>query len=188
MAALDTDFFHRVTATVAEELLGCVLVHDDGQRRAGRIVETEAYLGTDDPASHASDGPSGRNEVMFGPPGRSYVYICYGIHHMFNITTEDEGTPGAVLVRALEPLDGIDRMQEERGVDDTAALCDGPGKLCEALGIDKRHNDIAVTEGHLRIEPGETPATIATSGRIGVSGGEDMQLRFYEEGNPHVSQ
>jgi DNA-3-methyladenine glycosylase len=129
-------FFNRDTLTVARELLGKRLVrYSRGQRLSGMIAETEAYLGADDSASHAFRGQTPRNAVMFGSAGIAYVYLVYGMHHMLNVTTEAPGTPGAVLLRAVEPLEGIDRMTELRGVSGRG-LADGPGKLCRALAVD----------------------------------------------------
>jgi DNA-3-methyladenine glycosylase len=182
---VNRSFFRRDAADVAKDLLGCVLVHGDMQ---GRIVETEAYYGEDDPASHAYQGMTERNEVMFGPAGVSYIYICYGIHQMLNITTGQEGTPEAVLLRAVEPLEGLQQMRANRGIDDVDSLCDGPGKLCEAFGIDKTHNDIDLTGGHLHIERGTREGDIAVDTRIGINEGTDMELRFYLQGNSHVSR
>ncbi|MFB6207832.1 MAG: DNA-3-methyladenine glycosylase [Candidatus Nanohaloarchaea archaeon] len=186
---MDRGFFERDSAEVAEELLGTRLVWES-KGLTGRIVETEAYYGdkdVKDPASHAFHGETDRNHVMFGPPGKTYVYICYGIHNMLNISVEEEGKPGAVLVRALEPLEGADTMFQNRGVDSREELCSGPGKLCQAYGITKEQNDMDVTEGDLRIEPGEA-GEIAKDTRIGISQGKDLELRFYESGNPHVSR
>lgn len=205
---MDRSFYTQDSATVAAELLGCTLVHGDCSGRTesvdrggnnhlateklvGRIVETEAYYGdhdVKDPASHAFAGETERNQVMFGPAGRSYVYICYGIHHMLNVTTGEEGVPGAVLIRAVAPREGIDTMRGRRGVDDKAELCSGPGKLCEAFGITKDHNDIDLTTGHLRIEHGDTPSNVVRTTRIGISEGQELELRFYDADSRHVSQ
>jgi DNA-3-methyladenine glycosylase len=184
--SIDTGFFRRDARDVAPDLIGCDLIHETGDRLRGRIVETEAYLGEDDPASHASGGQTSRNSTMYGPPGRSYVYICYGIHHMFNIVTGEDGDPQAVLVRAIEPLEGLDRMRQNRGLDDDRQLCDGPGKLCQAFEIENGHSDLEVTGGHLRVEDGDG-GPIEQTTRIGVSGGEDLAYRFLENDNQHVS-
>lgn len=191
-STMDQEFFARDPATVARQLLGCHLVHEtDGAVLRGRIVETEAYYGNqdvEDPASHAFNGKTDRNRVMFGPAGQSYVYICYGIHTMLNVTTGDDGVPGAVLLRAVEPLDGLDRMQDSRGTDDARNLCNGPGKICEAFFITQDHNDIPLTAGDLRIEQNATPDGIVQTTRIGITQGRDLELRFYEDGNLHVSR
>jgi len=158
---LGREFYARPTLDVARDLLGCQLVHDvDGQRRCGRIVETEAYVDIDDLASHASKGRTARADVMYGAPGHAYVYLIYGMHHCFNVVARDTELAGAVLIRALEP--------------DDAALgrTDGPGRLCRALGIDRRHNrlDLTTTAGGLWIAPPLAPLAepIEASARIGV--------------------
>ncbi len=125
---------------------------------------------------------------MFGPPGRSYVYICYGIHTMMDVTTGDDGIPGAVLLRAVEPVNGIQRMQDNRGITDEQQLCNGPGKICDAFSITQEHNDRDMTRGILWFESGETPENIVQTTRIGISQGNDLELRFYEDRNHHVSQ
>ncbi|MFB6294506.1 MAG: DNA-3-methyladenine glycosylase [Candidatus Nanohaloarchaea archaeon] len=187
---MNQSFFARSPETVAQALLGDHLVHDTGVELRGRIVETEAYHGPSDPASHASSGRTERNAPMFGDPGTAYVYISYGIHHMLNIVTGETGDPSAVLVRAVEPLDGVEQMRARRGVDAREGLCSGPGKLCEAFDITKAHNEVDTTQGHLRIEEGDSVRqdSIVEDTRIGVSGGEDLELRFYEDGNGHVSR
>ncbi|MDY6766535.1 MAG: DNA-3-methyladenine glycosylase [Candidatus Nanohaloarchaea archaeon] len=187
---MNTQFFARDPDTVARDLLGRDLVHDTGIELCGRIVETEAYRGPDDPASHASGGRTDRNAPMFGEPGRAYIYISYGIHHMLNVVTGGTGSPSAVLLRAVEPLEGVERMQANRGVDARAELCSGPGKLCEAFGITKEHNKVDLTAGHLRIEEGEQvpPERTVEDTRIGVSGGEDLKLRFFVGDSRFVSR
>ncbi|MEK6606151.1 MAG: DNA-3-methyladenine glycosylase, partial [Myxococcota bacterium] len=137
MAPLGREFYERPTLAVARDLLGCVLVHEaGGVRRAGRIVEVEAYVGQDDRACHAARGRTRRTEVMFGPPGRAYVFLVYGMHHCLNVVTEREGFPAAVLLRALEPLD----LPE--GIDGSAS---GPGRLCRAMAVDRRMNGADLT-------------------------------------------
>src|SRR4029079_9903876 len=137
--------YERPTLTVCEELIGKVLVHDvRGARTSGVIVEAEAYIGEDDPACHAAPGPTRRNAPLYGPHGRAYVYLNYGIHNLVNAVTEPEGSPAAVLIRALEPLDGIElmtrrRLRNGRRVD-AADLCRGPGNLTQALGITLKQN------------------------------------------------
>ena len=144
---LNHSFFNRNTLTVARDLLGKRLVRCiRGQRLSGMVVETEAYLGADDSASHAFRGQTQRNAVMFGPAGRAYVYLVYGMHHMLNVTTEADGTPGAVLLRAMKPLESIDRMTELRG-GSGRGLADGPGKLCQALAVDLSLKGMDVTLG-----------------------------------------
>jgi DNA-3-methyladenine glycosylase len=182
-------FYERPTINVARDLLGQVLISETAEgRTTGRIVETEAYLGADDPASHAARLRSGRVEAMRGEPGIAYVYRSYGIHAMLNAVTEPLGATGAVLIRALEPLFGIDLMRVRRGVDEERLLCSGPGKLCQALaiGLDLHGTDL-VTSDRLWIAPGESPINVSTSGRIGISRGQAHPWRFWITDNPHVS-
>jgi DNA-3-methyladenine glycosylase len=185
-------FFARSPELAARELLGCLIATNaEGEIAAGRIVETEAYLGTDDPGSHAATkGITARNAVMYGPPGTAYVYFTYGNHFMFNIVCEPEGTAGAVLIRALEPLLGIAAMARRRGGRELRDLCSGPGKLCQALGVDSRDNGVALGHGHLSVLRGGLSAEerVATSGRVGLTRGHEMPLRYYLEGNPYVSR
>jgi DNA-3-methyladenine glycosylase len=186
---LERTFYERPTIDVARNLLGQVLVSMTPEgRTAGRIVETEAYLGADDPASHAARLRTGRVEAMWGEPGIAYVYRSYGIHAMLNVVTEPVGSTGAVLIRALEPVIGVDLMRSRRGLDDARLLCSGPGKLCQALGIGlDMHGTDLVTSDKLWISPGETPRDVSTSGRIGISRGQAHPWRFWVTGNPHVS-
>jgi DNA-3-methyladenine glycosylase len=175
-------FFRRDPATVARALLGCALVRGD---RAGVIVETEAYLGPDDLASHARFGPTARTSVMFGPGGVSYVYLCYGVHEMMNIVTGAAGSPGAVLLRAVAPLVGL-------GDDPGAGR--GPGKLTRALGIHRRDDDRQVLDGdRLFVARWQrlAPAQIAVGPRVGVDYAGDCAarpLRFWVDGHRSVSR
>ena len=182
-------FFARATTTVARELLGHIVVSQSGDGlTGGRIVETEAYHGPDDPASHAARLKQGRVEAMWGEPGIAYVYRSYGIHAMLNVVTEPAGETGAVLIRALEPLEGIDLMRSRRATDRLPLLCSGPGRLCQALGIGLDwHGADLVTSDRLWIAPGETVAGVMVSGRIGISRGQEHPWRFWASGNPHVS-
>ncbi len=195
---LDAAFFARPTLTVARDLLGCVLVCDDPEagRVAGRIVETEAYL-ADDPAYHgwkAVDATglvsmTGRTRDLFGAPGRAYLYAVYDRHWMLNLVTEPEGVCGSVLVRALEPLDGLAAMFERRPAARRARdLCNGPGKLTAALGLDGKalHGADVTGNGPLRVEPGEA-LPFATTARIGLTRGVDLPYRFIVPGHPCVS-
>ncbi len=195
---LGREFFARDPATVARDLLGCVLVSTaGGATTSGRIVETEAYLGADDPGSHASTrGVTKRNSVMYGSPGRAYVYFTYGNHHMLNAVTGPEGVAGAVLVRALEPLEGLDVMERRRAATRRSPsavglrdLASGPGKLAAALGVDLTDNgaplDGSATLSVLRRQ-GAAPV-VAVSGRIGLGSGHEAPLRFYIEGDRYVS-
>ena len=201
---LPRSFYERSTAAVARDLLGCALVSTAGGIIvSGRIVETEAYLGSDDPGSHAATkGITARNAVMYGPAGCAYVYFTYGNHHMFNVVAEKEGTAGAVLIRALEPLEGLEAMAERRAStrhssthDLSSALAavdlaNGPGKLAAALGIDLSCNG-APLDGSATLfilGPPGADREIGASGRIGLSSGHEMELRFYLEGNRHVSR
>lgn len=186
---LERAFYDRPTIDVARDLLGQVLVSETPQgRTAGRIVETEAYLGADDPASHAARLRTGRVAVMWGEPGIAYIYRSYGIHTMLNVVTEPRGVTGAVLIRALEPLIGIDLMRIRRGVDEDRLFCTGPGKLCQALGIGLDwHGTDLVSSDRLWITPGESPRNVSTSGRIGISRGQAHPWRFWITDNPHVS-
>ncbi len=182
-------FFERYTPAVARDLLGCRLVRIDGGRRlSGVIVETEAYRGSRDPASHAYAGRTSRNAVMFGPAGCAYVYFTMGMHHCLNVTTEFPGTPGAVLLRAIEPLEGVSEMVRNRGSGAPAHIADGPGRLTKALAIDRRLNgEDLVTSEALWLESGSRPARIETSGRIGISKGTARRWRFFVEGSGFVS-
>ncbi len=154
----------------ARSLLGYVIHH---QECSARIVETEAYRASCDPASHAFRGQTERNRVMFGPVGIAYVYFSYGVHWMLNVVAHGKDEAGAVLIRAAEPLAGIDAMAERRGTDRREALLSGPGKLCQALGIDREHYGVDLfAGGELRIEPGASPAEIIAGPRIGIAHGK----------------
>ena len=181
-------FYSRDTVSVARGLLGKLLVHlNGGTRVAGRIVETEAYLGEGDPGSHACRGATPRSSVMFGEPGRAYVYFVYGNHHLLNAVTEPAGKPGAVLIRALEPVEGVEIMRQRRGRE--RDLTNGPGKLTRALGVDLSHNGADMTRGDLFIlDDGVGVENIGVTGRVGLSEGGDLPLRFFIPSNPHVSR
>jgi DNA-3-methyladenine glycosylase len=188
---LERAFYERPTVDVARDLLGQILVSETPQgRTAGRIVETEAYLGADDPASHAARLRTGRVAAMWGEPGIAYVYRSYGIHAMLNVVTEPSGATGAVLIRALEPLLGIElmRLRRDLELEEERLLCSGPGKLCQALaiGLDLHGTDL-VTGDRLWITPGESPGDVSTSGRIGITRGQAHPWRYWITGNPHVS-
>lgn len=179
---LGARFYRRPPEVVARALLGKLLVH---RGRAGVIVETEAYQGPEDRASHARFGPTARNRVMFGPGGVSYVYLCYGVHDLFNVVAGPDGQPGAVLVRALEP---------HRGLPDDLGCARGPGKLTRALAIGRDHSGIDLTASErLTITAGRTvkPAQVAVGPRVGVDYAGDWAeapLRFWIEGSPAVSR
>lgn len=178
---MDRNFFARETETVARELLGSVL--EKGGMKA-RVVETEAYLEAD-PASHAHPEKTERNSLMYETHGKIYVYICYGIHNMLNFTTERDSA-GAVLIRAAEPVEGIEEMKQNRGIEEEEQLCNGPGKLCEALGIEREMNGQEIGES-LEVEKSEERSEHETSPRIGISRAEDRELRYYIPDNEYVS-
>ena len=186
---LPVSFYARDTKLVAVELLGKLLVHYTPEGELiGKIVETEAYYGEGDPASHSFRGKTERSSVMWGPPGTAYVYFTYGMHFLLNVVTEREGVPGAVLIRALEPLKGIEIMQKNRGKKKLTELTTGPAKLTRAFGIDGRFNRRDLTRGNLIIAQGSRENfEIESTSRIGIKNGLDMKLRFYIKGNPFVS-
>ena len=183
-------FFKRYTPTVARELLGARLVRvARGRRVSGMIVEVEAYRGSGDPASHAFRGRTKRNEVMFGPAGHAYVYFTMGVHNCLNVTTEGDGMPGAVLIRAIEPTEGLDLMRRNRGLDETRRLAAGPGNLTKALGIGRELNgEDLVRSRILFLERGENIRGIGVSTRVGVGAGKSFRWRFFARDNPFVSK
>ena len=189
MARLGREFFERYTPVVARDLLGCRLVRMWRDKRlSGIIVETEAYRGRGDPASHAYPGKTARNAVMFGDAGHAYVYFSYGFHNCLNVTTEGPGTPGAVLLRALEPQDGASEMARWRGVKDLRQVADGPGKLTRALRVDRSFNGEDLIDSHrLFVESGPTPGGVRRSERVGISRGTERKWRFYVAGSEFVS-
>ena len=189
MRKLGAKFFGRGTLGAAKSLLGKYLVRVlRGVKISGRIVEVEAYGGKDDPGSHAFHRRTPRNEVMFGPPGRAYVYFCYGNHYLFNIVTEKEGKAGAVLIRALEPASGIRSMKKLRGVDDTLTLTNGPAKLTRALSIGKGQNRLALNGAELYLAVGKKQRFKTARGpRIGIKHGLEKKWRFWIKGNRYVS-
>lgn len=186
---LPAAFYNRPPDVVARALLGALLVHEQrGAVCGGRIVETEAYFAHNDPACHTWRGKTARNATMFGPPGHAYVYFCYGNHWLLNAVTEDEGTGSAVLIRAIEPLFGLARMERRRGVTGYA-VTNGPGKVCAALGITGRHDGVPLYAGALRIHaPEHGPLPCHAGPRIGISAGTELQARFFVPGNPWVSR
>jgi DNA-3-methyladenine glycosylase len=175
--------------TVARELLGCVLSHTTPQGEAsGVIVETEGYLGEGDDASHARFGRTPRASMMFGPPGRSYVYFVYGMHCMFNVVTEPEHTAGAVLIRALEPLEGLDLIRGRRG--GSPDLTNGPARLCQGLAITLEQNGADLTRGPLGLWQRRSydDNEVLVTPRIGVTGSEQEPYRYLVKKNPFVSR
>lgn len=194
---LPPQFFKSPTVDVARNLLGAYLIHDSPEgRTVGKIVETEAYL-QNDPACHASRGKTKRNEPMFGPPGHAYIYFIYGMYYCFNVVTEKEGIGEAVLIRALEPIEGLDLMEERRRRRQrrgarTAGhqLCNGPAKAVIAMGITP-HMNRAKLDDFLWIAASDGPRSegaIHTCGRIGIKEGADLPLRFYLKGSPFISK
>ena len=172
-------WFQRDVVTVAKDLVGCALVH---RKRAGMIVETEAYMGPEDAASHARFGPTARTSVMFGPGGVSYVYLCYGIHQMFNIVTGREGEGQAVLIRAVAPLVGLP---------EDSAVGRGPGKVTTALRLDRKHDRRDLARGALYVAAHQTPPVIASGPRIGVAYAGEWAARpwrFWWKDHPAVSR
>ncbi|HEX7088359.1 MAG TPA: DNA-3-methyladenine glycosylase [Vicinamibacterales bacterium] len=192
---LPHDFYARPTLEVARDLVGMVLVHRSRSGiTAGRIVEVEAYIGEDDPACHAAPGPTRRNAPLYGPPGIAYVYLNYGIHSLLNAVTEPEGSPAAVLIRALEPLDGVELMRRRRVRAGAArrleshAICRGPGNLTVAMGIGLRHNRTDLAGPRIWIEDrGLAATTVAWSPRIGIRVGTDRPWRCFDPASPSVS-
>ena len=204
---LDKSFYTQDTVSVAKALLGKVLVHYSAQGiTAGRIVETEAYLGTKDPASHGYRGVSNRTLAMFGDPGHAYIYFTYGMYYCFNVTTAPKGIGEGVLIRALEPIEGIDIMINRRhlrrqvslevskqnlfNVEKPHNLCNGPAKLVIAMGITKDLYGSDLTKKPLVIEEPEikTDFEIVTTTRIGISQAKDLPLRFYIKDNKFISK
>ncbi|MEO7717061.1 MAG: DNA-3-methyladenine glycosylase [Capsulimonas sp.] len=192
---LPREFYLEPTLTVARRLLGQIVVRTlpGGERLSGIIVETEGYL-VGDPACHAYRGKTLRNASMFGPPGHAYVYLSYGMHMMLNLVCQEEGVAEAVLVRALEPLEGVETMRSLRGgITNTIQLTNGPGKLGAAIALTRQEDDgVDVTDpkGRLQIIPGQivSDADIVDSQRIGITQGADLPWRYYIRGNAYVSR
>jgi DNA-3-methyladenine glycosylase len=190
--ALPPAFYDRPTEQVARDLLGCILeVHGADGVAAGRIVETEAYIGEHDLACHAAAGRTPRTAPLYGPPGMAYVYFIYGVHWCFNAVTREEGLPSAVLVRALEPVAGLDLMRRRRpAARRDVDLTNGPGKLCAALGIDARHNKLPLQRAPILIRAGAPVAArhVVVTPRIGITEAADWPLRWIIGDNPYVSR
>jgi DNA-3-methyladenine glycosylase len=187
-AILPGAFYDRPTVDAARALLGKIIVHGE---TAGTIVETEAYLGGDDLAAHSARGITNRTRVIFGPPGHAYVYFVYGMYECLNLVVEAEGKPGCVLIRALEPVAGIEIMRQRRPkARSLRDLASGPGRLTLALDITRRHNGADVTSGELVVRKlrREPPIDIQVTPRIGITQCAELPLRFLVAGNPFVSR
>ena len=200
---LGQKFFNQPTTDLAKALLGKYLVNGN---LCGKIVETEAYLYHDDPGCHASRGLTVRNAPMFGQAGQTYVYLIYGMYHCLNIVSGKTGEGEAVLIRALEPVQGIELMQKRRKTKKIENLCSGPGKLTQAFGITRKYNNLSLIDGKIQIYDKFSPKgrklnpklnevlsacdklEIVTSTRIGLSEGKDLELRFYIKGNKFISK
>jgi DNA-3-methyladenine glycosylase len=190
-SVLPRSFYLNSPEFVARELLGKLITHHfDGERLTGRIIEVEAYLGLSDPASHTFAGKTQRNSVLFGPPGFSYVYFIYGMHYCLNFSCQPDGEPGGVLIRALEPIEGLDAMARLRGFSNPVKpklLTYGPGRLCQALGITRavdNGRDVTLADSPLQVlDDGYRPVSILATPRIGIRKAIDKPLRFVAGGN-----
>jgi DNA-3-methyladenine glycosylase len=178
------DFYARSVHDVARDLIGCVVRHGE---TAGRIVETESYH-MEEPACHAHVGLTPRTETLFGPPGRAYVYFSYGIHSLLNAVCEDEGVGAAVLIRALEPVDGIDLMRARRGLERTNDLCSGPGKLTQALGLGLADNGSSLVDGPIEVLERALEPEIVVGERVGITKAAELPWRFCDAASAHVSR
>jgi len=197
---LPVSFYSRSTLKVLEDLIGKVLVRksEDGLT-SGVIVEAEAYRGEDDPASYAFIGRTKRSEIMYGPPGRAFVHFTYGMHHMLNLVTEREEFPAAILIRALEPREGISLMKKRRKIEELFNLCSGPAKICQAFGIDRSHNGLSLSSSRspILIKEGERrqkgarrkegKEELIWTSRIGIGEGKERLWRVYLKGSPFIS-
>jgi DNA-3-methyladenine glycosylase len=181
---LGREFFARSVHEVAPELLGATLLVEGV---GGTIVELEAY-NYEDPAAHGYRGQTPRNASMFGPPGHAYVYRSYGIHWCLNLVCEPPGAASAVLIRALEPVEGICRMRERRGVEDIRLLCAGPGRLCQALGVTREHDGVPLDEPPFELRPRESEPEIVTGPRIGIKQAADRPWRYGVSGSRFLSR
>jgi DNA-3-methyladenine glycosylase len=184
---LDRGFYARSVHDVARDLVGCVVRHGE---TAGRIVETESYH-MEEPACHAFAGLTSRTRTLFGPPGHAYVYFSYGIHSLLNAVAEEEGVGAAVLIRALEPVEGLELMRERRRVARDEELCNGPGKLTQALGIGLSLNGTSLVDGPIAMrarEPREREPSIVIGERIGITKAAGLPWRFCDAGSRHVSR
>ena len=177
-------FFARSVHEVAPSLLGATLLVDGV---GGEIVEVEAYDGTD-PASHGFRGRTQRNASMFGPPGHAYVYRSYGIHWCLNLVCEDEGSPAAVLLRALRPEYGLELMRERRGLEEERLLCAGPGRLCQALGVTGEHDGLRLDAPPFELRPPPEPVEVVAGPRIGISRAAELPWRYAVAGSRYLSR
>lgn len=203
---LPVSFYSRPTLRVLEDLIGKVLVRKSEEGlTSGVIVEAEAYTGEDDPASYAFTGRTKRSEIMYGPPGRAFVHFTYGMHHMLNLVTEREEFPAAILIRALEPHEGISLMKKRRRTEELINLCSGPAKICQAFGIDRSHNGVSLfsSRSPLFIKEGERrkkgekkkdgarrkkrKEELIWTLRIGIREGKERLWRAYLRGSPFIS-
>jgi DNA-3-methyladenine glycosylase len=192
MKPLPAEFYDRPVLEVARDLIGCIVRHGDA---AGVIVEAEAYHESE-PACHAFVGLTPRTRTLFGPPGQAYVYRSYGVHALLNAVCEREGVGAAVLIRALEPIEGVEAMYARRNGTQRRPLgerdlCSGPGKLTQALGIGLAYNDSSLSSGPVRIEPPAEPlggAAVVACTRVGITRAVELPWRFCAAGSPHVSR
>ncbi|MCB0286939.1 MAG: DNA-3-methyladenine glycosylase [Calditrichia bacterium] len=190
MIALPQQFYAQDTITVAKQLLGKLLVrHLNGEVLAAKIVETEAYIGEDDPACHAARGRTPRTEIMYGPPGFAYIYFIYGMYFCLNAVTEAEGFPAAVLIRAAEPVGGLEQMRRLRRVKNDLQLANGPGKLCQAFDLNRDLNGAPLTQPPLYIadSPAVPSDEIVATSRVGISAGKSHLWRFLIKNNRFAS-
>ena len=183
-------FYDRPTLEVARDLLGNRIVYKSGHGvLSARIVEVEAYIGQSDPACHAAPGPTRRNRVMFGKPGFSYIYFIYGMYYCFNIVTERVGFPAAVLLRAAEPVEGLELMLANSPGRDAQTILSGPGKFCRSFGLTTDYSGVDLTGSSLYLEDrGETVSHVFTSGRVGIKKAAHQKWRFYDADSPAVSK
>ncbi len=181
---ISRDFFTNSVHDVAPAILGATLLVDGA---GGRIVEVEAYHQTD-PAAHSYRGPTERNATMFGPPGHLYVYRSYGIHWCMNFVCEPEGQASAILIRAIEPTAGLKAMRRRRGLEDARLLCSGPGRLCEALGITRRHDGLALDRPPFELRAPEEPVDVVIGPRIGITKAADRPWRYGVRGSKFLSK
>jgi DNA-3-methyladenine glycosylase len=178
------EFFSRSVHEVAPDLVGATLLVDGV---GGTIVEVEAY-DHEDPAAHGYRGRTARNATMFGPPGHAYVYRSYGIHWCVNLVCEDEGVAAAVLLRALEPTQGLDAMRARRGLDEPRLLCSGPGRLCQALAITREHDGLALAEPPFELRERTAELSVVAGPRVGITRAADRPWRYGVAGSPYLSR